>query len=116
MDDMLGKETKIGGNGSAQETAQQATSYAMRQATDAIDRLRGVVEQATTTFGELSRSGGEWAQQAQVRARDMANQARSQGEWAVGTMSRQVEQYPMTSIILALGVGYMLGMMTRRSQ
>lgn len=116
MDDMTKSESKIGGNGSMQETAQAAASSAMQQATDAIERLRGVVEQATTTFRDLSQSGGEWAQQAQVRARDMANQMRDQGEWAVGTMSRQVEQYPMTSIVMALGVGFMLGMAVRRWQ
>ena len=110
MDDVMGSETRIGGNGSMGETASQA----MKQATDAIDRLRGVVDQATTTFRDLSRVSGEWAQTAQVRAREMADQARTQGEWAVGTMSRQVEQNPVTSIAIALGVGFMLGMMTRR--
>ena len=103
-------------NRDIQEAAQESTSYAMRQATEAIERLRGVVDQTATTFRELSQSGGEWAQQAQVRARDMAKEVRSQGEWAVGTMSRQVEQYPMTSLIAAFGIGWMIGMMTRRWQ
>jgi ElaB/YqjD/DUF883 family membrane-anchored ribosome-binding protein len=107
-------EVRTGGNGSAMEAAAEAGSYAVRQATDAIERLRGVVEQATTTVRDLSQASGEWAQTAQKQARDMAKQMREQSEWAMGTMSRQVEQYPLTSIAVAMGVGYMLGMMMRR--
>jgi ElaB/YqjD/DUF883 family membrane-anchored ribosome-binding protein len=109
MDDI-----RTGGNGSAQEAIDQASSYAVKQATDAIERLRGVVEQATTTFRDLSQASAEWAQDAQGRARDMAKNVRDQSERAMGATARQVEEYPLTSIVLAAGVGFMLGMMIQR--
>ena len=102
---------KIGGNGSA---VGEAVSYTMKQATDAIERLRTATEQATATMRDLTQTSTEWAQGAQLRAREMASQVRSQGERAIGTMSRRVEEYPMTSLVVAFGVGWMIGMATRR--
>jgi ElaB/YqjD/DUF883 family membrane-anchored ribosome-binding protein len=102
------------GIASAEEAVSHASSYAMRQATDAVERLRTVVEQATTAVRDLSEASAGWAQDAQGRARDMAKDVRDQSERAVGAMARQVEEYPLTSIVVAAGVGFMLGMMMQR--
>ena len=48
------------------------------------------------------------------RAREMAQGLRTQGEQAVGTVSRQVEQNPMMSLAIAFAMGYLLATMTRR--
>ena len=115
MDDVLGKEHRIGmSTDEAREVASEASSYAMKQATDAMERFRGVVDQATNTLRDLTQNSGEWARVAQVRAGEMASQVRDQSQWAVGTISRQVEQYPMTSLVVAFGVGWMIGMASRR--
>jgi hypothetical protein len=100
-----------GGNGAA---VGDAVSYTVRQATEALEGLRGAIEQASTTMRELTRAGGELAGGAQVRTRDIAGQVRSQGQRAAGTVAHQVETYPLTSLLLAFGVGYCIGALTRR--
>ena len=126
MDDQMSRETA--GNGSrigdtaaqigetAAKMGETASHTMMKQATEAVEGLRAVIEQASTTLRELTQVSGEWADSAQTRAREMASQVRNQGEWAVGTISRQVEQNPMTALVVAFGVGYLCGMMTRRSR
>lgn len=111
MDDRM----SMGSNGSQMaERLTEAANYTMQQATDTMERLRSVIDQATHTMRDLSQISGEWAGTAQVRAREMASQVRSQGEWAANTVSRQVEEYPLTSLVVAFGVGYLCGMMIRR--
>jgi hypothetical protein len=39
---------------------------------------------------------------------------RVQGEQAVGTVSRQVEQNPMVSLAVAFAMGYLMATLTRR--
>ena len=84
-----------------------------RQATEALDRFRSVIDQASQTMRDLAEASGQWAPSAD-RAREVAQGLRTQGEQAVGTMSRQVEQNPMISIAIAFALGYLLASMTRR--
>lgn len=107
----MDSRTTTGGNGSAMT---EAASYAMKQATEAMEGLRTVMDQTSKSLRELTQASSQWAQGAQVMARDMAGQVRTQGEWAANTVSRQVEQYPLTSLVVAFGVGYLCGMMIRR--
>ena len=62
---------------------------------------------------DLTQAGGQWVQNND-RTREMAQGLRVQGEQAVGTVSRQVEQNPMMSLAVAFAMGYLLATMTRR--
>jgi ElaB/YqjD/DUF883 family membrane-anchored ribosome-binding protein len=83
------------------------------QASQALDGLRSVIDQATQALRHLTQAGGQWMQNGD-RAREMAQGLRVQGEQAVGTVSRQVEQNPMISIAVAFAMGYLLATLTRR--
>jgi ElaB/YqjD/DUF883 family membrane-anchored ribosome-binding protein len=84
-----------------------------QQANQAIEGLRSVIEQASQVLRDLTQAGGQWMQNTD-RAREMAQGLRTQGEQAVGTVSRQVEQNPMVSLAIAFAMGYLLATMTRR--
>ena len=84
-----------------------------QQASQALEGLRSVIEQASQVLRDLTQAGGQWVQNTD-RARGMAQGLRVQGEQAVGTVSRQVEQNPMMSLAIAFAMGYLLATMTRR--
>jgi ElaB/YqjD/DUF883 family membrane-anchored ribosome-binding protein len=84
-----------------------------QQASQALEGLRSVIEQASQVLRDLTQAGGQWVQNSD-RAREMAQGLRVQGEQAVGTVSRQVEQNPMMSLAVAFAMGYLLATMTRR--
>jgi ElaB/YqjD/DUF883 family membrane-anchored ribosome-binding protein len=84
-----------------------------QQANQAIEGLRSVIEQASQVLRDLTQAGSQWVQNTD-RAREMAQGLRTQGEQAVGTVSRQVEQNPMMSLAVAFAMGYLLATMTRR--
>ena len=84
-----------------------------QQASQAIEGLRSVIEQASQVLRELTQAGSQWVQNTD-RAREMAQGLRVQGEQAVGTVSRQVEQNPMMSLAVAFAMGYLLATLTRR--
>ena len=84
-----------------------------QQASEALEGLRSVIEQASQVLRNLTQAGSEWVQNTD-RAREMAQGLRTQGEQAVGTVSRQVERNPMMSMAIAFAMGYLLATMTRR--
>jgi ElaB/YqjD/DUF883 family membrane-anchored ribosome-binding protein len=84
-----------------------------QQANQAIEGLRSVIEQASQVLRDLTQAGSQWVPNTD-RARGMAQGLRTQGEQAVGTVSRQVEQNPMMSLAIAFAMGYLLAAMTRR--
>jgi ElaB/YqjD/DUF883 family membrane-anchored ribosome-binding protein len=84
-----------------------------QQASQAIEGLRSVIEQASQVLRDLTQAGTQWVQNTD-RAREMAQGLREQGGQAVGTVSRQVEQNPMMSVAVAFAMGYLLATMTRR--
>ncbi|HYZ41672.1 MAG TPA: hypothetical protein VE687_13765 [Stellaceae bacterium] len=85
-----------------------------RQATEALERFRSVIDQASQALRDLAQATGEWAPSTD-RAREVAQGLRSQGEQYVGTVSRQVEQNPMASIAIAFALGCLLAaIVTRR--
>jgi ElaB/YqjD/DUF883 family membrane-anchored ribosome-binding protein len=94
------------GNGEAAEPG-----FGMRQAADAVERLRAVIDQASRAMRELSTASEEWAE---AQARDIVANVRTQGGRAVGTVSRQVGENPLTSLAIAFAVGYVCGILTRR--
>ncbi|MGH7047475.1 MAG: DUF883 family protein [Stellaceae bacterium] len=89
-------------------------TFGFGQATEAVDKLRSVIEQASHSIREMTHASEQWAQTAQERAGDMAKELRSQGERAVGTVSHQVEHNPLTSLAIAFAVGFLVATVTRR--
>jgi ElaB/YqjD/DUF883 family membrane-anchored ribosome-binding protein len=84
-----------------------------QQASQALEGLRSVIEQASQVLREFTQAGSQWVQNTD-RARDVAQGLRVQGEQAVGTVSRQVEQNPMISLAVAFAMGYLMATLTRR--
>ena len=85
-----------------------------REATEAMERLRSGIDQASRAMRDLTQVGGDWAYGVQERVRDMAKELSSQGERAVGTVSRQVEHNPLTSLAVAFAVGVICAALIRR--
>jgi ElaB/YqjD/DUF883 family membrane-anchored ribosome-binding protein len=102
-----------GDAGGARSEAEGGGTALARQATEALDRFRSVMEQASQAVRDLAQATGQWAPSAD-RAREVAQGLRDQGEQAVGTVSRQVEQNPMISVAIAFALGYLLASITRR--
>jgi ElaB/YqjD/DUF883 family membrane-anchored ribosome-binding protein len=84
-----------------------------QQASQALEGLRSVIEQASQVLRDLTQAGSQWVQNTD-RAREVAQGLRTQGEQYVGTVSRQVEQNPMASIAVAFAMGFLLATLTRR--
>jgi ElaB/YqjD/DUF883 family membrane-anchored ribosome-binding protein len=84
------------------------------EATEAIERLRSGIDQASRAMRDLTQVSEQWAQGLQDRAFDMANELRSQGERAVGTVSERVEHNPLASLAVALAVGFLCATLIRR--
>lgn len=90
------------------------SGFGFNQATEAIEKLRSVVEQASQSIRELSQASEQWAQTAQQRATEMAKELRAQSERAVGTVSEQVEHNPLTALAIAFAAGFLVATVTRR--
>jgi ElaB/YqjD/DUF883 family membrane-anchored ribosome-binding protein len=84
------------------------------EAAETIERLRSGIDQASRAMRDLTQVSGDWAHGVQERARDMAKELSSQGERAVGTVSRQVEHNPLTSLAVAFAVGVICASLIRR--
>jgi len=84
------------------------------QASEAVEKLRSVVDQASRSIRDLTEASEQWAQTAQERATEMAKELRVQGEHAVGVVSKQVEQNPLISVAVAFAVGFLVASLVRR--
>jgi ElaB/YqjD/DUF883 family membrane-anchored ribosome-binding protein len=84
------------------------------EAAETIERLRSGIDQASRAMRDLTQVSGDWAHGVQERVRDMAKELSSQGERAVGTVSRQVEHNPLTSLAVAFAVGVICASLIRR--
>lgn len=102
------------------------------QATEALEGLRGVIDQASRAVRDLTQASQQWTQIAQDRARDMGQELRNQGGRALAGMSQQAQEFrtqgqraltevtqrvehnPLTSLAVAFGLGYLIAMLTRR--
>jgi ElaB/YqjD/DUF883 family membrane-anchored ribosome-binding protein len=89
------------------------TNALSQQASQALEGLRSVIEQASQVLRDLTQAGSQWVQNTD-RAREVAQGLRTQGEQYVGTVSKQVEQNPMASIAVAFGMGFLLATLMRR--
>ena len=104
-----GMEMTSSGNANA-----NAGNYGMAQATEVMEKLRNVVDQASQSIKELTQIGQQWAQMAPGRAQEVAQQVREQGGRAVGQMSETVEQNPLASMAVAFAVGFLLASLIKR--
>jgi ElaB/YqjD/DUF883 family membrane-anchored ribosome-binding protein len=84
------------------------------RAGEALDRLRAVRDQASQKLRDIGQQSGQWTQAAQNRAGAMARRLREQSGVAVDSVSRQVEQNPLTSIGIAFAVGFACAALIRR--
>jgi len=109
---MLGQKQQ--GEDRSDGGAGNGTALNLRQATDAIDKLRARIDQASQAMRDLSQVSEQWAQGTQGRVRDMAAELRNQGERAVSTVSQQVEHSPLTSLAVAFALGCVFGTLIRR--
>ena len=109
---MLGQKQQ--GEDRSDGGAGNGTALNLRQATDAIDKLRARIDQASQAMRDLSQVSEQWAQGTQGRVRDMAMELRNQGERAVRTVSQQVEHNPLTSLAIAFALGCVFGTLIRR--
>jgi ElaB/YqjD/DUF883 family membrane-anchored ribosome-binding protein len=91
-----------------------ATAFGFNQASEAIEKLRTVVDQASRSVKELTQASEQWAQDAQMRAREVAKELREQSEWAVGSVSETVEHNPLASLAVAFAVGFLVASLIRR--
>ena len=94
--------------------AASATESGFNQAAEAVEKLRAVVDQASRSIKDLTEASEHWAQEAQERAREVANQLREQSSRAVGTMTETVEHNPLTSMAVAFAVGFLLASLIKR--
>ena len=94
--------------------AGNGTLLSSREATEAIEKLRAGIDQASRAMRDLTQVGEHWAQGLQDRASYMAKELRNQGERAVGTVSQRVEDNPLTSLAVAVAVGFLCGTLIRR--
>ncbi len=106
----------MGGSANTGNTSDNAgaTGYGVAQATEGIEKLRGMIDQATQSIKELTQMGQQWAQNAPGRAQEVAQQVREQGGKAVGTMSETVEQNPLVSMVVAFAAGFFLASLIKR--
>ena len=84
------------------------------QATETLEKLRTVVDQATRSIKDLTQVSEQWAQEARGRARDVAKQLGEQGDWATGKLSETVEHNPLTSLAIAFALGFLAGSLIKR--
>jgi ElaB/YqjD/DUF883 family membrane-anchored ribosome-binding protein len=103
-----------GNDGSAARSGGDGALLSSLEASQAIERLRSGIDQASRAVRELTQTGGDWAQGLPDRARDLAKELRHQSERAVDTVSHQVEHNPITSLAVAFAVGFICATLIRR--
>jgi ElaB/YqjD/DUF883 family membrane-anchored ribosome-binding protein len=116
---MLGQKQEsenrsLGSGAQTNGGATNGTSLSLRQATEAIEKLRSRINEASQAMRDLTQVSEQWAEGTQGRVRDMAMQLRNQGERAVSTVSQQVEHNPLTSLAIAFAFGCVCAALIRR--
>lgn len=76
-----------------------------------LDSLRRDVSQLTDT---LKRSSREQVQAGTAQARESANQLGNQARDATRNLEQEIGQRPMTSVLAAFGIGFVVGKLLDR--
>ena len=65
--------------------------------------------------GKVQQKVGEMAGDARTQAAGLYNQAAGQAEHQVDRLSGVIREQPLTSVLVAVGIGYLLGLFTSKS-
>lgn len=87
-----------------------------------LGKIREDIAALTRTLGDTAaaevKAGGarlnEAAHAAKERAQRLADSARAQGEEGIAALEQRIEQNPITSILVAFGVGLVIGKLLDR--
>ena len=91
-----------------------ATALSFSKATEAVEKLRAVVDRASRSITDLTQASEQWAQGAQERAREVAQKLRGQPARAVDTVSQTVQHNPLASLAIAFAAGVLLASLVKR--
>jgi ElaB/YqjD/DUF883 family membrane-anchored ribosome-binding protein len=91
-----------------------APAFGFAQATEAVDKLRNLVDQASRSIKDFTQASEQWAQDAQARAREVAKELSEQSGRAVGAVSETVEHNPLASLAVAFAAGFLLASLIKR--
>jgi uncharacterized protein YjbJ (UPF0337 family) len=73
------------------------------------DRVAGAVREMG---GRVEQKAGEWIGDAKSQANGMYDQAAGQAQQQVAKLSDVIKDQPITSALVAIGIGYLLGRFT----
>jgi uncharacterized protein YjbJ (UPF0337 family) len=73
------------------------------------DRFEGT---ARDLGGRVQEGVGNLTGDAKTQAEGVYNQAAGQAQQAVGQMSDMIKEQPLTAVLIAAGIGYILGRLT----
>lgn len=89
-------------------------AFGFSEATETLDKLRAVVDQATRSIKDLTQVSEQWAQEARDRAGKVAKQLGEQSGWASGKIAETVEHNPLASLAVAFALGFLAGSLIKR--
>ena len=73
------------------------------------DRVEGA---ARDMGGQVQQKAGEFAGDAKTQAEGLYNQAAGQAQQQVARLSDVIKDQPIASVLIAVGIGYLLGRFT----
>lgn len=73
------------------------------------DKVEGM---ARDTFGRAQETVGQATGDVKTQAQGIYNQAAGQAQEQVARLSEVIREQPLTSALIALGIGYILGRLT----
>jgi uncharacterized protein YjbJ (UPF0337 family) len=73
------------------------------------DRVEGA---ARDVGGRVQQKAGEFAGDAKTQAEGLYNQAAGQAQQQVAHLSDVIKDQPIASVLIAVGIGYLLGRFT----
>lgn len=83
----------------------------LQELKDEFSALKGELSEIGKTVSQLARSAGD---EGRDRIRVAAEQSREQARQTWGAFEKEVEERPMTSLAVALGIGFILGKLLDR--
>lgn len=88
-----------------------ATEKELQELKDEFSALKSELSEIGNTVSQLAKAVTD---EGRDRIRAAADQSRKQARETWGAMEKEVEERPMTSIAVALGIGFILGKLLDR--
>lgn len=88
-----------------------ATDKELQQLKDEFSALKNELSDMGKTLSQLAKSASN---EGRDRIRAAADQSREQARQTWGAFEKEVEDRPMTSLAIALGIGFILGKLLDR--